>query len=137
MSELPHFVIIEDSANDVQEACQTLKTLGVESPMVFRDVKRALLYLEEIVDGIIQCPDVIVLDLEFGGDSGFEVLRFYKSHRQLSQCNIVIWTVMGELEQELAKLFQVEAVVSKSEGIDALRLVLVDILHGLSSAQSV
>ena len=52
MSELPHVVIIEDSANDVQEACQTLKTLGVESPMVFRDVKRALLYLEEIVDGI-------------------------------------------------------------------------------------
>ena len=113
--------IIEDTRRDVQRASRVLERLGIKNPIVFSLIPAALMYLEDVVSGARAVPDVILLDLEFGGDSGFEVLRFYKTHPKLRGCKVIVWTVMGDTEQELCKLFGVEHFVSK-DNTDAVLL---------------
>ena len=76
-------VIIEDTRKDVQRASRVLKQAGVTNPAVFTFVPAALMFLEDVVSGARSCPDLMILDLDFGTESGFEVLRFYKAHPKL------------------------------------------------------
>ncbi len=121
MKSNPHVVVIDDSVEDLRRASQTLRDLGVVSPTVFTDVKKAIVYLECVVDGDKPCPDLVLLDLDFGADSGFEVLRLYKTHPRLRECKIVVWTVLGRTHQDLCKLFGIENVVSKDQHPEDLR----------------
>ncbi len=121
MKSNPHVVLIDDSAEDLRRASKALHDLGVVSPTVFTDVKKAIVYLECVVDGDKPCPDLVLLDLDFGVDSGFEVLRLYKTHSRLRECKIVVWTVLGRTHQDLCKLFGVENVISKGQDEDKLR----------------
>ncbi len=106
-------VIIEDSRKDVLRASQLLEQAGVKNPAVFTFVPAALMFLEDVVSGARSCPDLMILDLDFGSESGFEVLRFCKAHPRLKQCHIIVWTVMGDTEQELCQLFGIKHFISK------------------------
>jgi CheY-like chemotaxis protein len=115
MKSNPHVVVIDDSVEDLRRASQALHDFGVVNPTVFTDVKKAIVYLECVVDGDKPCPDLVLLDLDFGVDSGFEVLRLYKTHPRLHECKIVVWTVLGKTHQDLCKLFGIENVISKDQ----------------------
>ena len=117
-------VLIEDSAKDVSQAARILKRLDVHKLTVFTIIPTALLYLDEVVEGTRPCPDVVLLDLVLGSESGFEVLRYYKAHPELKNCQVVVWTVMGDVQQELCRHFGVQDIVSKSDGESALLKVL-------------
>ena len=67
-------------------------------------------------------------------DSGFEVLRFYKVHPELHNCKIVVWTVMGETQQALCKLFGVGNVLSKHDGEAPLSNALSKILERIADS---
>ena len=66
-------------------------------------------------------PDLIIVDLDLGYESGFELLRFWHGNPALSTIRLIVWTAMGEEQQHICRLFKVDAVISKTEGIDALR----------------
>jgi CheY-like chemotaxis protein len=121
-------VIIDDSAEDIGTAFRIRKSLGVETPTIYKDVKKAIVFLEDVVGGEKPCPDLLLLDLDFGVDSGFEVLRLYKTHPVLRKCSILVWTVMGKSQLELCKLFGVENVKSKHHGEAALAETLAKML---------
>ena len=98
-------VILEDAVKDIRTAARVLSHVGITSPTVFNDVPKAMLYLEDVVAGEKPCPNLMVVDLGFGMDSGFEALRFYKSNEKLSRgCKVIVWTAMGERQRELCKL---------------------------------
>jgi CheY-like chemotaxis protein len=129
-----HVVIIEDSAKDAKQASRILNRTGIENLTVFRLIPAVLMYLEDVVEGKRTCPDLILLDLVLGVDSGFEVLRYYKAHPELSGCQIVVWTVMGDIQHELCKCFGVQHVVAKADGDAALLKVLKKITSELSAS---
>lgn len=120
-------VVIDDSTECLRLAAQILQGLSVERPILFTDVKRALVYLEGVVAGEHPCPDLLVLDLDFGMDSGFEVLRFYKTYPKLAQCKVGVWTHLGESEQAICKLFGIAHVVPKDHGESKLLEVLTEV----------
>ena len=131
-----HVVLIEDSAADVKKAYRVLELLNVKTPTVFTLIPAALMYLEDVVDGKRTCPDLILLDLVLGADSGFEVLRYFKMHPALARCHVVVWTAMGDVQQELCRHFGVLHVVSKDDGDGALLQVMKKLTSGRSpSAQ--
>jgi CheY-like chemotaxis protein len=108
---LKQALIIEDQIRDVQRATRILRKLGIEEIEAFSRVDMALLRLEEVLEGQHPIPDLIILDLDLSTESGFEVLRLWKSNAILHEhTSIVVWTHMTDPEQELARCFGVEVV---------------------------
>ncbi len=117
-------LVIENNPSDVKRAVRILKSLEIDQPIVLTSVAKALMHLEDVVAGEKPCPEMILLDLEFGAESGFEVLRFQKMNPRLQQCQVLVWTVMGEREKELCRLFGITQIVSKQDGDAALEAAL-------------
>jgi CheY-like chemotaxis protein len=121
-------VILEDAVKDIRTATRILSQVGITNPTIFNDVPKAMMYLEDVVAGEKPCPNLMVVDLSFGVDSGFEALRFYKSNKKLStECKVIVWTAMGERQQELCRLLGASHVVSKEDGENALLKAVVDV----------
>jgi CheY-like chemotaxis protein len=112
---MKEIIIIEDSISDAQRAARLLETIGAANLRLFRRVDEGIDYLNRVASGEIPCPRLILLDLEFGRESGFEVLRFCNSHSELKDCRVVVWTVMGSLEKKICKYFGVKNVLSKDD----------------------
>jgi len=121
MDVSPHVVLIEDNSSDITKAIRVLKSLNVQHALVFTSVSPAVLYFEDVIAGVKPCPDLIILDLDFGGESGFEILRLRKASRALLQCEVLVWTIMGETQKELCRLFGLSHIVSKRDGEAALK----------------
>lgn len=125
---MQRILIVEDSAKDMQRATTLLKKLGAEDVQATPSVAFALKYLRDAVDTGKEIPRVLVLDLEFSQESGFEVLRYWKATPRLKQTSIIVWTHMGELEKKMSELFGVSQVVDKKLGISELEKALKGIL---------
>src|ERR1700749_2537646 len=119
MVKIFHSVVIDDNKDDLFIATRLLNRLGIKDVTQFSRIPEAIVFLEDIAEDIRPCPDLIVLDLNVGHDSGFEVLRLYKSNPKLQSCDIIVWTGSGAIEKELCEHFGVEC-VRKSEGDSAL-----------------
>ncbi|HZU33296.1 MAG TPA: response regulator [Candidatus Angelobacter sp.] len=116
-------VVIEDSVKDLQTATHVLQSVGIQAVTTFSRIPEAMLFLEDIAAGGKECPDLILLDLNLGNDSGFEVLRFYKSTPSFHKCQILVWTGSGAIEKELCIHFGVEC-IPKEEGAAALATMI-------------
>lgn len=113
-------LIVEDTGSDMRRAAKLLTELGLDTIEGVTRVDAAMNYLQAVLEGKKAAPDLIILDLLFTYESGFELLRLWKSNPQLQSIPIVVWTDAGEVQQELCKHFGVE-LAHKSEGVDGLR----------------
>lgn len=123
-----HVLIVEDNSTDMQQATRLLQKLGAQDIQATSSVAFALKYLREAAEGSKEIPDLLVLDLEFNQESGFEVLRYWKANPKLHKMYIIVWTHMGDLEQKISELFGVKRVVDKRLGIKELEKALRGIL---------
>jgi CheY-like chemotaxis protein len=112
-------LIVEDNIADMRSAAAVLKRLGVTQVDAVRNVGAAIVRLEDAIDGIKPAPSLVLLDLDFACESGFEVLRFWKSHPELKNTRIVVWTSMDDPQVEMCHLFGVD-VVRKGTGLKEL-----------------
>jgi len=112
-------LIVEDQAADVHFAADVVRSLGITDIEARSTAGSAKAYLEAALEKN-EAPDVIVLDLDLGYDSGHEVLRYWHTHRGAAQTRMIVWTIMGKEQQEMCKLFNVDAVVPKYEGAEGL-----------------
>jgi CheY-like chemotaxis protein len=124
-------LIIEDEDADTQKAITIFHRLGLEIQSKIT-VWAARNLLEEIAEGEHSAPDLMVLDLGFPNESGFEVLRYWKSTPALAQIPIIVWTQAGELDRYIANLFKVSIVVQKSYGLEELEKELKRVIAGLT-----
>jgi len=117
-------LIVEDNVSDIKNAAAALKKLGVSDVEAVNHVAGAIARLQNAIEGLHPVPYMILLDLDFSRESGFEVLRFWKSHPELKSTHVVVWTSMGQTEMQLSRYFGVELVPKGSGGtelVDALR----------------
>ncbi len=117
-------LVVEDSVTDVHSCVSLLRRLRVSQIDVLSSVSAARLRLEEISEGLLPAPDVMILDLNFSSESGFEVLRFWKDRPALKGMRVIVWTAMGEPERMLSGLFGVDTVVPKWAGLRELGMAL-------------
>jgi CheY-like chemotaxis protein len=125
-------LILEDQPADLRVVVDLARSLGIEHCEARTSASGARLYLEDLLKNNQPLPDAIVLDLDLGYESGYELLRFCHGHPQLGVIRVVVWTVMGDEQREICGLFKVDAVVSKSEGAAALGRVLKPLAKGAS-----
>lgn len=117
---MKRLLIVEDQSADLRVAVDAVKSLGVPFVEARTSTSAAKLYLENALSQK-QLPDLMIVDLDLGYESGFELLRFWHGNPALSSIRLVVWTAMGEEQQNICRLFKVSAIVSKAEGIDALK----------------
>ena len=83
-----------------------------------------MLYLEKGLRAEQPLPHIIVLDLDLGYESGYELLRYWHSTPELKCIPLIVWTILGEEQKEICSLFKVSDYVSKWEGAAAFREAL-------------
>ena len=118
---MKRLLIVEDQSADLRVAVDAVKSLGVSCVEARTSTTAAKAYLESALAGKEALPDLIIVDLDLGYESGFELLRFWHGNPRLSAVRLIVWTVMGQEQQEICRLFKVSAIVSKSEGMTALK----------------
>ena len=124
-------LLIEDDDADVKQALTIFKTLDLEVQSAVT-VLAAHNYLEDVAAGTHPAPHLMVLDLAFALESGFEVLRYWRSNPALQSIQIVVWTRAHEQERKIASYFNVAAVVQKSHGPKQLEGALKRVIAGIA-----
>jgi hypothetical protein len=61
-------------------------------------------------------PNALVIDLDLGIESGFELLRFWHGNPNVRPIPVIIWTGTGAHEREISDLFGVYRFVPKGDG---------------------
>lgn len=118
-------LIVEDQPSDLQIAARVAEGSGFSGVEARSSASAARLYLEKGLEGTQPLPDAILLDLDLGFESGFELLRFWHSSPRLSQIPLVVWTILGDQYREMCRFFNVRAYVNKADDASVLRNVLV------------
>lgn len=125
-------LIVEDQPNDIQIAADAAKVSGFQDVEARSSILAAREYLEKGLNGAHPLPNAILLDLDLGYESGFEMLRFWHSHPELAKIPVVVWTILGDQYREICHMFRVKAYVYKGEDFSVLRQVL----SGLAAASA-
>lgn len=128
-------LIVEDTPADARQSINAVKNLGAQEVTALDNIASAMLVLQDVLEGTRQAPDLILLDLSFPKESGFEVLRFWKSNPKLNSIPVVVWTIMGETEKKLCEYFGVDHVVPKWAGPKELEVTLKKYIEQANSAE--
>lgn len=123
-------MVIEDSVRDVSTCVNVLRKLGAAEVDVASNVSAALLHFEEVVAGKLLPPDLIILDLAFARDSGFEVMRYWRARPLLSRIPLVVWTAISPSQQRICLHLGAREVVPKRGGAAELERVLTSGMNG-------
>ena len=116
-------LIVEDDPADLYAAADVAEKLGF-SVEAKSTASSARAYLEAAIEKRAASPDVVILDLDLGYDSGHELLRFWHKNRDSLNARMVVWTRLGKDQQEVCNLFKVDAVVSKWQGMEVLKTAI-------------
>lgn len=117
-------LIVEDHPNDLQIAAKAAETSGFAEVEARGTASNARAYLEKALDDGQPLPGAILLDLDLGYESGFELLRYWHGNPELAKIPLVVWTILGDQYRDICRMFKVNAYVSKSDDISVLRQVL-------------
>ena len=121
MGAAKRLLVVENEAKDLKLAAETAQALGIPEVEARTSLEGAKAYLEKGLQGDGPLPDGILLDLDLGYDSGYELLRFWHSTPRLSTIPLIVWSILGEEHSEMCNLFKVKSFVGKWEGAAALR----------------
>jgi CheY-like chemotaxis protein len=126
---MKRLLLVEDTPKDLQIAADIAHSLGIADVEARTTASGARVYLEKALEGETALPDGIVLDLSLGYESGYELLRFWHRTPRLSQIPVLVWSVMGDEQRDMCKLFRVNYFVGKWEGEGALREALAKLVQ--------
>jgi CheY-like chemotaxis protein len=125
-------LIVEDQPADLEIASAAAQASGYSGVEARASARTAMHFLEKGLEGSHTLPDAIVLDLDLGYESGFELLRFWHGDPRLAKIPLVVWTVLGDQYREICRMFKVRAYIYKGDGQSALHGVLSQ-LSGLAA----
>jgi CheY-like chemotaxis protein len=114
-------LVVEDQPSDLKIASEAAHSSGISEVQSQTTLRGAREFLEKGLRGDASLPDGIVLDLDLGHESGFELLRYWHSTPRLRSIPLMVWTILGQEQREICELFKVNNFVSKWEGKEAFR----------------
>jgi CheY-like chemotaxis protein len=127
VATLQRLLVVENEPKDIQTAGEAARAAGISEIEARTTLDAAKSYLERGLKGECPLPDGIVLDLDLGYESGYELLRFWHSTPALSKIPLIVWSVLGEEQRDMCKLFKVNCFVGKWEGTAAFREALANL----------
>ena len=129
MRSQTRLLIIEDDEKYIRHANEAAKAVGFEEIEARVTVEGARKFLEKGLEQDSSLPDGIVLDLDLGYESGYELLRYWHKTPRLRSIPLVVWSVLGPEHAEVCKMFKVNSFVSKWEDTTAFREALASLVR--------
>jgi CheY-like chemotaxis protein len=127
MKSLNRLLVVENDLKDAKRASEVATEAGFSEIESKTSPLAARRYLEDRLAELQELPDGILLDLDFGYESGYELLRFWHGHPDLSSIPVIVWSVLGNEQKDMCALFKVKQYVGKWEGnevlLDALKQI--------------
>ncbi len=102
---MPRILIVEDHVKDLSVAAEAARAAGFSEIEARPDIRSTKVRLENALGGDGSLPDVILLDLDLGHESGYEILRIRYGNPRLARIPVVIWTQLGRENYEVCALF--------------------------------
>jgi CheY-like chemotaxis protein len=124
MGPLKRLLLVENEPKDLKFAAETARSIGIPEVEARTSLESARRYLEKGLNGEGPLPDGIVVDLDLGYESGYELLRYWHSTPGLSKIPVIVWSVLGDEQRAMCNLFKVRQYVAKWEGEAAFRAAL-------------
>ena len=124
MRPIKRLLVVENEPKDIQVAAAIAQQLGIDEVDARTSLDAARSYLDKRLQENGPLPDAILLDLDLGYDSGYELLRYWHSTPGLSQIPMIVWSILGDEQRAMCNLFRVHRYVAKWEGEAALREAL-------------
>jgi two-component system, chemotaxis family, response regulator Rcp1 len=89
-------LLVEDNPADVGLVREALSEHGVDCVLsVITDGESAIDFMEEVDDGRLDCPDLIILDLNLPKRPGRDVLQFIRTSIRCSQVPVLVLSSSG------------------------------------------
>jgi CheY-like chemotaxis protein len=123
MTSLKRLLVVEDQPHEIKLAARAAQSIGIANVEGRSSIRGAREYLDAGLRGDSELPDAIVLDLDLGYESGYELLRYWHSTPRLKQIPLMVWSILGE-QREMCRLFKVTRFLGKWEGEEAFREAL-------------
>jgi CheY-like chemotaxis protein len=120
MTSLKRLLVVEDQPQEMKLAASAAQSIGIADVEGRTSIRGAREYLDSGLRGETELPDGIVLDLDLGYESGYELLRYWHSTPRLAAIPLIVWSILGE-QREMCRLFKVTGFVGKWEGEEAFR----------------
>lgn len=117
-------LLVENETKDIRFATEIAHVVGIPAVEVKTTLRAAVEHLEKGLSGVESLPEGIVLDLDLGYDSGYELMRYRHTSPRLSQIPLIVWSILGEEQRDMCELFKVNRYVGKWEGALAFREAL-------------
>jgi CheY-like chemotaxis protein len=121
---MKRLLVVENEPKDMKLAAEVAHSMGISEVEARTSFDAAKIYLDKGLNGEGPLPDGIVLDLDLGHDSGYELLRYWHSTPKLAEIPLIVWSILGEEQRTMCNLFKVKMFVGKWEGVDAFRNAL-------------
>lgn len=132
MKEAGLLLVVENEPKDMKNAGDSARAAGFAEVEGKTSPYAARIYLEDGLANGHKLPDGILLDLDFGVESGYELLRFWHSNPKLRTIPLIVWSILGEEQKQMCGLFKVKQFVGKWEGSEALQNALKEIVQSVN-----
>lgn len=120
-------LVVDNSPDDLLLAVKTARSAGFTEIDARSSLESAQSWLEKRLQGTLPLPIAIVVDLDLGLDSGYELLRFRHATPAMSNVQIIVWTQLGDENRQICELFGVEFYIPKWKGAEALQEALQEV----------
>ena len=128
MSSPRSALVIENDPKDLFAAASAAREAGVKSIVSFESSSKAVQFLDLCLAGQRVLPDLFIVDLDLGQESGYEILRYRRTTNSLASTPLIVWSVLGQDHEQFCEVFKVDRFVSKSEGKEALKDAIHEVL---------
>lgn len=132
MKETGLLLVVENEPKDLKSAADSARAVGFIEVEGKTSPYAARIYLEDRLANGPKLPDAILLDLDFGVESGYELLRYWHSTPRLRVIPLIVWSVLGEEQKQMCALFKVKKYVGKWEGREALQEALEEVTRAMN-----
>lgn len=129
---MPLLLVLEDNPSDRRVAAHLSRVAGFDELEMNTSPSEIRVYLTKALEGQVPVPDAMLIDLALNYDSGFEVLRFWRSMPRLKSIPVVVWTHARDTQLEICRYFGVHEVVSKEDDPNVLRAALASTISGIT-----
>jgi CheY-like chemotaxis protein len=120
-------LVIEDQLQDLRTAESAALAVGFTTVERATSIRAAMTLLTKPQEDGHGLPDAILLDLDLGQDSGYEILRYRYSSPELKNIPVLVWTRLLQSHRQMCELFKVNVFLEKQDGTSALSEALTEL----------
>ena len=125
-------MVVEDNVGDIFLVKEAVAAAKLDVDLYFmEDGEQVLQFFAKIDEGMVRCPELLLLDLNLPGADGFEVLSYLRHSKRCAGMRVVVMTSSSaRADRERSASFEIDLYFTKPATYDEF-LTLGDVVRKL------